>query len=105
MGYYTNYTITADKVLPDDFEYQFTEITDYYFYDGKLEGKWYDCEDDMINISKLYPNILFTVEGEGEESGDIWRQYFKNGKNHRIEPEIVWPEFDERMFFSDKKYI
>jgi len=104
MGYYTNYTITADKVLPDDFEDKFVEITDYYFNDGEFEVKWYDCEDDMIKISKLYPNILFTVKGDGEESGDIWKHYFKYGKKHIGEPEFVWP-FDEKKFFSEKKYI
>jgi len=105
MGYYTNYTITADKVLPDDFEEKFEEVTDYGFEYGSFECKWYDYEVDMKEISKSYPNILFTVEGEGEESGDSWKHYFKNGEDYRTEPEIIWPKFNEKLFFSDKTYI
>jgi len=102
MGYYTNYEITADKVLPDDFEDKFEEITDYTFSDGEFMVKWYDYKENMKEISKIYPDISFTVEGEGEESGDIWRHYFKNGEDYRVEPEVIWPEFDEGMYFSDK---
>jgi len=102
MGYYTNYEITADEVLPDDFEDKFEEITDYTFRDGEFEAKWYDYKADMKEISKIYPDILFTVEGEGEESGDVWRHYFKNTKDYIVKPKLIWSEFDERMFFSDK---
>jgi uncharacterized protein YodC (DUF2158 family) len=93
MGYYTYYNITTDKVLPDGFEDKFLKITGYSFDGGEFECKWYDYKKDMIKISKLYPNILFTVEGEvegdDEGSGDSWRLYFYNGKNYRIKPKIV----------------
>jgi len=105
MGYYTNYEITTDKVLPDDFEDKFEEITDYAFGYGEFGAKWYDYKADMKEISKIYPDILFTVEGEGEESGDIWRHYFKNGEDYRVEPVVIWPEFNEKNILSDKKYI
>lgn len=51
-------------------------------YSGKgVEScKWYECEDDMVEISKSYPELIFKIHGEGEENTDIWDAYFKNGK-------------------------
>ena len=57
--------------------------------------KWYDHEEDMCELSKLFPNILFTLEGFGEEQGDIWREYFYNGKFQYAPATIIFDEFDE----------
>lgn len=44
---------------------------------------------------KGYPEIIFVVYGEGEESGDMWKAYYKNGKQ-QIEPAVItYGEFDE----------
>lgn len=57
------------------------EISTYDFdEDGFTEGKWYDHEKDMKVLSGLYPNIVFTLDGEGEEQGDVWKKTFKDGK-------------------------
>jgi len=109
MGYYTDYTLTADKKLPEDFNEKFEEITDYCFNFGEIfEAKWYNHEKDMIELSKIYPNILFTLEGVGEEQyadePDMWRMYFKNGESKRITPVLSWPEVNLSTF-GNKKYI
>lgn len=62
------------------------------------QTKWYDYAKDMIEVSLKYPEIIFEISGEGEESGDIWRHYFKNGRDKRICPEMVWPVFDILTF-------
>jgi hypothetical protein len=33
----------------------------------------------MAEVSKLFPNTVFSLSGEGEDSDDLWRAYFKNG--------------------------
>jgi hypothetical protein len=41
--------------------------------------KWYNHEVDMRIISKEYPDVVFELHGEGEQAGDMWIKYFKNG--------------------------
>ena len=59
------------------------------------ENKWYDWAEDMKEYSKLFPNILFTLNGEGEESGDFWAAYIKNGKMQEERAEIQIAPFDK----------
>jgi len=57
--------------------------------------KWYDHETDMIKYSLSKPDVLFVLDGDGEDSGDIWRKYFKNGKMQPALAKIVFDNFDE----------
>jgi hypothetical protein len=50
--------------------------------------KWYTHES--IN----FPNVLFTLNGEGEEPGDIWAKYFVNGKVQTAKAQLVFEEFN-----------
>jgi hypothetical protein len=56
--------------------------------------KWYDWEDDMRRYSLLHPDVLFTISGEGEETGDIWKAYIKNGKVQEEVAEVQIAAFD-----------
>lgn len=50
----------------------------------------------MIQVSKAFPDVLFTLSGEGEESGDVWVKYFKGGKvQQEAMPKWTPPPFDE----------
>lgn len=57
--------------------------------------KWYDCIEDMKKVSTLFPNVTIEIHGEGEENGDLWNAYFKNGKAVVYRAEIIYPEFNE----------
>jgi hypothetical protein len=60
--------------------------------------KWYEHDTDMLAYSKKYPNLVFQLFGEGEESGDIWCSYYYNGKKIYYKmPEWVPPEFDKKQ--------
>lgn len=61
----------------------------------EMPCKWYDHDEDLKEFSKKYPELLFILNVEGEEPGDIWREYFKNGKMYSDKAEIIFPEFDE----------
>lgn len=58
--------------------------------------KWYEHENHMRKISLQYPDVIFELKGEGEESGDIWVKYFVNGKMQVCNATIVFEPFDEK---------
>lgn len=63
---------------------------------GERDSQWSEHEADMRKLSAAAPDHLFTLSGEGEEPGDQWRKYFKNGKMQEALATIVFEEFDER---------
>ena len=73
-------------------------ITDYslmaFVRDEADSCKWYEHTKDMIKLSKLFPDILFTLHGEGEEAGDMWYKYYLNGKVQIAEAKTTFDEFD-----------
>ena len=101
MGYETNFKITTEVDDMDKLVGELGHISDYdgWFdlYDGviHIDAKWYEYDTHMRKISEQYKDTLFTVNGDGEESGDIWRKYYKNGKCMDASPEFIYPEFDE----------
>src|SRR5881394_2305568 len=102
MGYYTTYELewtppipstspcphcggTAHLLIPDAIADRIKAPTlegGKWSIQQNLEEstKWYDHEADMKALSAEFPKVLFTLRGEGEESGDVWVKYFKNGK-------------------------
>jgi hypothetical protein len=46
-------------------------------------GKFYEFDKCMINLSMEFPKLTFYVEREGEEFGDIEKNYYRNGKANR----------------------
>lgn len=99
MGYLTdfNLTIVGGCVDKDDLAKTLTDITNYsWSSDLELHGaKWYDFHRNMINISEKYPDIVFCLDGVGEESGDIWRAYYQDGKFQMCKATIVFDQFDK----------
>lgn len=85
MGYYTTYNLEimpwSDEIIEDfrktseDAKYGLDESGDSN--DGI---KWYEHDNDMTKLSKKYPNHIFKLEGDGEENGDQWKKYYKNGE-------------------------
>ena len=57
--------------------------------------KWYEHENDMCKLSAMFPDLYFTLEGDGEEFDDFWRKLFHKGKCIGcVDGEIYYPEFD-----------
>jgi hypothetical protein len=116
MGYETKFTLTLD--IPkdslttietfseylegfawDDYEHHYlsnlersNNLADEKFY---VSGTWYDHDKDMLKLSKEFPDILFTLDGNGEEWDDIWRAYYKNGRTYSDHALISFPDYDE----------
>lgn len=118
MGYYTSYKLTIEEGSLDDIQKIEEEMElidaglgadlcpDIHEYDVECIGnaweygescKWYDWRLTMVEYSKRHPNVVFKLHGEGEESGDIWNAYFKNGKHQVYRARIVFDEYDEEL--------
>lgn len=41
---------------------------------------WPDQMDDMYSLSKKFPNVLFTLWGNGEDADDLWEEHWQNGR-------------------------
>lgn len=98
MGYNTRYTLSyvgADQL--DSAAIELAKETIDEGYDPFEEGcRWYDHDVDMRNLSREYPTLLFTLEGEGEEAGDLWKKYYNNGRVQVAKAKITFDEFDEK---------
>ena len=94
MGYYTRHDleIVENRDTETDYQGEISEAADYaYLFDEPV--KWYDCEKDMETYSKKHPKVLFKVSGEGEENGDLWEMYIRNGKIEKHDAIITYPPY------------
>ena len=98
MGYYTDYSLEHNSSMSDsDIANELSYLTGYRF-DNDLEiyqVKWYNWAEDMRIFSQRHPTTLFTLNGIGEESEDIWRAYIQNGKMQVSKAILVFEPFDE----------
>lgn len=101
MGYYTMYSlevIQGDSKVIEQIWNTEDEISHVIGTNGcpNEQAKWYNYEEDMRRISKKYPNTVFKLRGDGEESGDIWVEYYKNGKCQKAQTTITFEPFDPK---------
>ena len=90
MGYFTMFDISKNR--PEVIK----AICEHSGYDGfYVERKWYSRSDDMRAVSLIFPHEVIEVTGYGDTKGDIWRAYYKNGKEQTAEAKISFEEFDE----------
>jgi hypothetical protein len=111
MGYATRYTLEVrdpvSNYLLEDERFLGLIIADLRGSNGEAkyalqanglasgdDSRWYEHQEDMTEFSKKYPTFLFVLNGEGEESGDIWREYFLNGKSQHEKATLQIPPFD-----------
>lgn len=103
MGYYTRFSLKVIGKTDIDIIDKLRNKCDYAEFaldeDGNSEKscKWYDCKEDIKEFSKSHPDVLFLLEGEGEEAGDIWKFYARNNKCCFQQAQIVFEQFDEFM--------
>jgi len=99
VGYYTNYNLTIPEGVDEAAVLsRLVEISGYSeLKDGCVSSiKWYEWWEDMKRLSLEYPNNVFELIGEGEEAGDLWKAYFKDGKMQVCVARIEYDAYDER---------
>ena len=111
MGYYTDHTLNVQGIESEERflelrkKLEDEEIIHYaideghyideehfaYFYPVD-SVKWYDHSGDMIMISEIFPEMTFMLDGSGEDFGDLWHEYFKNGVCETCRGTITYEE-------------
>lgn len=104
MGYYTHYHLTISasedtyETIKKEVEKQIIAMVDIdpdefeELIDMTVELKWYDHEEDMKQIAKMFPTVYFTLEGQGEGKEDIWIKQFHGDEYYESYGEIIEPE-------------
>lgn len=126
MGYYTDFKLTitepiiGDEVCPESKVYKEIEkaflkvflgkdseedTNEYTYFDELVQyscnWKWYDWEKDMKALAKLFPDIYFTLEGEGEDREDWWIAEFFGNRSCVRRAEILPPDRTTRVWEED----
>lgn len=76
---------------------EFSEEANYALdNDGETNEscKWYDHQKELREFSTRYPDLIFKLHGEGEESGDLWDEWYVNGKMQIGKAIITYPDFN-----------
>ena len=99
MSYFTDFIMSFDTSVVNEQEvYDYIkEISGEEFQTDLLYSRWMNHVGDMKKVSLKFPDILFTLEGQGDCHGDLWFKYFKNGKVQSCYVELVYPEFNENL--------
>ncbi len=87
MGYYAHYSIKIYPYTDVDLRSISKDVNNtadirVLDHNGNSYSysKWYSWEDDMISVSKDFPNTIISLFVKGEESEDLARYDFYNGE-------------------------
>lgn len=110
MGYETYYSLTVDPYKHKPFTNEEKAVLESeidllnvftgelaYGYDTEII-RWYDHDDDMCRLSAKFPDVLFELHGDGENSEDFWITYYLNGQMQYCQGEITYAPFSEYGF-------
>lgn len=113
MGYMTRYKLIAltntvkvsdEKIIqalavinPREFDPRDVSLEDLF----EEPCKWYDCEEDMTKLSAEFPQCTFILWAVGEEQGDVWKYYFKDGKHQRIKARLIFNDEPRADLFPE----
>lgn len=118
MGYYTDFTILLEPFPKGTKPQQdMDSVLDYLednlddgdwesWCDGQLYSnrKWYNQEADMLQISEMFPEYVFHIYGDGENSDDVWEEHWWNGYMQHCHMEIPPFEPDKMQHYKTREY-
>lgn len=109
MGYMTSYSLTVLDAHNSVLEAISDEVDRMdVFEEGNAQDgwfswtTWYDWEEDMVLLSRRFPDVLFRLHGDGDDSEDLWDAYFLGGRMQMCPGKIVYDDFDpEKLVEKD----
>lgn len=86
MGYYTLYSITLEEGPEEQYAEMLKDIDAIMgscdmSRNESIFAKWYDYNRDMEELSRKYPDITVRLNGDGEDSDDLWQTFWHNGRS------------------------
>lgn len=115
MGYYTDYDLVAyyyrndpccsqvitgnlhgDLLNAVEKEVEQMHILDKGYEKARwyVNAKWYEYESDMCLLSSRFPDVMFELSGQGENTEDMWISYFYQGKTQHCPAIITFESLD-----------
>lgn len=87
----------GNKFYPFSYELDllFLEENIYDFELHSDDTKWYRHDEEMLELSKQFPETVFYLYGVGEDNNDMWYKYYKNGKSQYCPAKITYDEYDK----------
>lgn len=70
---------------------------------GWEEAKLYDIEDWIDEVAPKHPDVLVILDGDGENSDDLWQTRWKGNNSERQEAKI--PPFENENLRTDSEKI
>lgn len=124
MGYYTQHNLKIHQIddnkinnddvlrtqLEDEINQYISEHENMKYAVGSITEdwecdvtKWYNHKSDMKELSMQFPNVVFELEGIGDEVGDMWKEYYKDGLCQDCTAIITYPEYDPRKLTTIRR--
>lgn len=97
MGYYTSYSFSETPNFTFDEVVKAKSVSEWVeeilrTEDCGIDGTWYEWKEDMVKLSALFPEHTLDLQGNGDETGDVWWAQFKGGEMvfHK-RARMIWP--------------
>lgn len=112
MGYSTYFTLNKIQGSDEDFDAFVKDIDEKsgvnFTDDAGQSAKWYDHHEDMTEVSRKYPDLTVQLDGEGEDSEDVWATRYRGGESESVgyeqEPFCALASRTERVSYLAKTY-
>lgn len=114
MSEAVSYTLMAQNITKDDFDrlievlkerrligYVFTDlgrftehdpVSNQAYIDCHGPARWYGWEDDMFDISLMFPDVRFRLAGSCDYPDDNWHSYYKDGLSETCKAIITYEQ-------------
>ena len=109
-----SYSLMAQNISMEDFNrliealnekmligFAFTDLPPFTEHDEKAKQASIDChgpvnwstwKEDMIEISRMFPDVRFRLAGSCDYPDDNWHSYFENGKVEECKSIITYEQ-------------
>lgn len=67
-----------------------------------FDAKWYNSKDDLVEVSKEFPDTVIEMDVEGKERNDNWTIRVKNGEKEIVRAITVTPPFTKILIPEDQ---